>query len=224
MQKISNVLIFLYSISQTLILIKTKKCFHTKFVIGEKNTNLAINDWLLDEWLHFKVGRALSDVRGKNDKGRMELSRTGIGGHASKQARGEADSDGKLWETSQTMCTLLKSGQSIIAATNMHFAREAIVAKSDLDYSTLPWSSSRFLLCIKQSRPKQEPWGCFQTRIWIGDMCALCPHPFPSTRVSIIGQLTGCASQKYSRRALQVVPSLLAYISLHTCKIPFLNS
>ena len=44
LQKISNVLIFLYSISQTLILIKTKKCFHTKFVIGEKNTNLAIND------------------------------------------------------------------------------------------------------------------------------------------------------------------------------------
>ena len=94
-----------------------------------------------------------------------------------------------------------------LLATKMHFAREPIVAKSDLDYSTLPWSSSRFLLCIKQSRPKQEPWGCFQTRIWIGDMCALCPHPIPSTRGSIIGQLTGCASQKYSRRALQVVPS-----------------
>ena len=44
LQKISNVSIFLYSISQTLILIKTKKCFHTKVVIGEKNTNLAIND------------------------------------------------------------------------------------------------------------------------------------------------------------------------------------
>ena len=84
------------------------------------------------------------------------LSWTWLGGHASKQG-------GKLIAMGSSERPLRRCALSSrvvnpsLLATKMHFAREPIVAKSDLDYSTLPWSSSRFLLCIKQSRPKQEP-------------------------------------------------------------------
>ena len=89
------------------------------------------------------------------ERERERLSSTVIG-HASKQARGKLIVMGSSERPLRRRALSSRVVNPSLLATKMHFAREPIVAKSDLDYSTLPWSSSCFLLCVKLSRPKQE--------------------------------------------------------------------
>ena len=66
-----------------------------------------------------------------------------------KQARGKLIAMGSSERPLRRCALSSRVVNPSLLATKMHFAREPIVAKSDLDYSTLPWSPSCFLLCIK---------------------------------------------------------------------------